>query len=177
MAKTKTWKTSIFISQFRNLWSNFSQDLMADNLFVGKIQNLDEQKLRDYFGQYGKISNVALCKHSKTGKPCGFGFVTFANSACTLWRCGIVHLYHGHVRPCACQTPWKCTMSLHAFIVAVVTKMLEFEHKIDGHVIAVHRATPRSQFVHITQFFYLACWRRDLSDKVVTCFLCVFCRV
>ena len=150
---------------------------MADNLFVGKIRNLDEQKLRDYFGQYGKISNVALCKHSKTGKPCGFGFVTFANSACTLWRCGIVHLYHGHVRPCACQTPWKCTMSLHAFIVAVVTKMLEFEHKIDGHVIAVHRATPRSQFVHITQFFYLACWRRDLSDKVVTCFLCVFCRV
>ena len=43
-------------------------------------------------------------------------------------------------------------MSLHAFIVAVVTKMLEFEHKIDGHVVAVHRATPRSPFVHITQY-------------------------
>ncbi|XP_074338396.1 heterogeneous nuclear ribonucleoprotein 1-like [Apium graveolens] len=49
-------------------------------LFIGGISwETDEQKLKDYFGNYGEVLLTSVMKDKITGKPRGFGFVVFAD--------------------------------------------------------------------------------------------------
>ncbi|KAL5112333.1 hypothetical protein TcWFU_006509 [Taenia crassiceps] len=51
-------------------------------LFVGGINHKTEEKsLRDYFSKYGEIVDVVVMKDSHTGKPRGFGFITFKDAS------------------------------------------------------------------------------------------------
>lgn len=51
-------------------------------LFVGGINHkTEESSLREYFSQFGEIVDVVVMKDSHTGKPRGFGFITFKDSA------------------------------------------------------------------------------------------------
>lgn len=51
-----------------------------NKLYVGNLPfSVDESQLRGVFSQYGEISELALIMDRDTGRPKGFGFVTFAN--------------------------------------------------------------------------------------------------
>jgi len=49
-------------------------------LFVGGISwETSEEKLKDYFGQYGDVLQVNIMRDKATGRPRGFGFVLFSD--------------------------------------------------------------------------------------------------
>jgi len=53
---------------------------MAQNkLYVGNFPySVEESQLREIFAQYGEISDLAMIMDRDTGRPKGFGFITFA---------------------------------------------------------------------------------------------------
>lgn len=47
-------------------------------LFVGGLkEGITEEHLKEYFGKYGKIEDCIVMKDKESGKPRGFGFVSF----------------------------------------------------------------------------------------------------
>lgn len=51
-------------------------------IFVGALpQELDDEGMKEYFSQYGKVEDCVVMRDKVTDKSRGFGFVTFANSA------------------------------------------------------------------------------------------------
>ena len=53
-----------------------------NKLYVGNLPfSVDEAQLRALFEPYGEISELALIMDRDTGRPKGFGFITFANQA------------------------------------------------------------------------------------------------
>ncbi|XP_031276948.1 heterogeneous nuclear ribonucleoprotein 1-like [Pistacia vera] len=49
-------------------------------LFIGGIAwDTTEDKLRDYFNQYGDVSQAVIMRDKTTGRPRGFGFVVFTD--------------------------------------------------------------------------------------------------
>ncbi|HET7395318.1 MAG TPA: RNA-binding protein [Gammaproteobacteria bacterium] len=56
--------------------------MQQNKLYVGNFPySVDESQLRDLFGEYGEITELALIMDRDTGRPKGFGFITFANQA------------------------------------------------------------------------------------------------
>ena len=53
---------------------------MAQNkLYVGNFPySVDESQLREMFSSYGEIEEILLIKDKMSGRPKGFGFITFA---------------------------------------------------------------------------------------------------
>ncbi|HSN17137.1 MAG TPA: RNA-binding protein, partial [Gammaproteobacteria bacterium] len=41
--------------------------------------SVDENQVRDIFAQYGEIENLSLIMDRDTGRPKGFGFITFVS--------------------------------------------------------------------------------------------------
>ncbi|MGH8127030.1 MAG: RNA recognition motif domain-containing protein [Gammaproteobacteria bacterium] len=58
----------------------FREIVMSQNkLYVGNFPySVNEDQLRGIFSQYGEISELALIMDRDTGRPKGFGFITFA---------------------------------------------------------------------------------------------------
>jgi len=53
-----------------------------NKLYIGNFPySVDEAQLRGIFSQYGEISELALIMDRDTGRPKGFGFITFATQA------------------------------------------------------------------------------------------------
>ncbi|KAK6914141.1 RNA recognition motif domain [Dillenia turbinata] len=51
-------------------------------LFIGGISwETSEEKLKDYFGNYGEVLQTVVMRDKVTGRPRGFGFVVFADPA------------------------------------------------------------------------------------------------
>lgn len=49
-------------------------------LFIGGISwETNEERLTDYFGQYGNVVQAVVMRDKITNKPRGFGFVVFAD--------------------------------------------------------------------------------------------------
>ncbi|XP_021888538.1 heterogeneous nuclear ribonucleoprotein 1-like, partial [Carica papaya] len=49
-------------------------------LFIGGIAwDTAEENLRDYFGQYGDVSEAVIMRDKITGRPRGFGFLVFSD--------------------------------------------------------------------------------------------------
>ena len=49
-------------------------------IYVGNLPfSTTEAELRDLFGQYGEVGEVALPTDRETGRPRGFGFVEMSN--------------------------------------------------------------------------------------------------
>lgn len=49
-------------------------------LFVGGISwETSDDKLKEYFGNYGEVLQTVVMKDKITGRPRGFGFVVFAD--------------------------------------------------------------------------------------------------
>lgn len=56
--------------------------MSQNKLYVGNFPySVDEAQLRGIFSQYGEISELALIMDRDTGRPKGFGFITFATQA------------------------------------------------------------------------------------------------
>ncbi len=56
--------------------------MQQNKLYVGNFPySVDESQLRELFAEYGEISELALIMDRYTGRPKGFGFITFANQA------------------------------------------------------------------------------------------------
>ena len=55
--------------------------MSANQLFVGGLGDTAEDALRSLFSSFGEISACAIVRDKKSGKPRGFGFVTFTESA------------------------------------------------------------------------------------------------
>jgi len=54
---------------------------MATKLFVGNLPwSTTEQELEELFAQYGQVEEVHLPTDRDTGRPRGFGFVTFVEA-------------------------------------------------------------------------------------------------
>ena len=54
--------------------------MQQNKLYVGNLPySVDEEQLRGIFAQYGEISQLNLIMDRDTGRPKGFGFITFAN--------------------------------------------------------------------------------------------------
>lgn len=50
-----------------------------NKLYVGNLPySVEEEQLRGIFSQYGEISQLNLIMDRDTGRPKGFGFITFA---------------------------------------------------------------------------------------------------
>ena len=53
-----------------------------NKLYVGNFPySVDEAQLRGIFAPYGEISDIKLIMDRDTGRPKGFGFITFAQQA------------------------------------------------------------------------------------------------
>ncbi|KAH8552340.1 hypothetical protein BGW37DRAFT_491549 [Umbelopsis sp. PMI_123] len=53
----------------------------TEKIFVGGIhQEVDEEEFRQFFSRFGKVIDVTLMTDRATGRPRGFGFVTFESS-------------------------------------------------------------------------------------------------
>lgn len=51
-------------------------------LFIGGISwETNEERLREYFSNYGEVLETLVMKDRKTGRPRGFGFIIFADPA------------------------------------------------------------------------------------------------
>ena len=51
-------------------------------IYVGNLSyDTTEDGLRDFFGQYGNISEIRLISDFQTGRSKGFGFITFSSDA------------------------------------------------------------------------------------------------
>lgn len=49
-------------------------------LFIGGIAwDTTEDKLKDYFGQYGDVTQTVIMRDKTTNRPRGFGFVIFSD--------------------------------------------------------------------------------------------------
>lgn len=47
-------------------------------IFVGGLpHNLEDEEFKNFFRQFGEIEDSAILKDKRTGKPRGFGFVTY----------------------------------------------------------------------------------------------------
>lgn len=54
--------------------------MKQNKLYVGNFPyTVDEEQLRELFSSYGEIEDLALIKDRDTGRPKGFGFITFAS--------------------------------------------------------------------------------------------------
>ncbi|PON44346.1 Splicing factor-like protein [Parasponia andersonii] len=55
-------------------------DLDEGKLFIGGIAwDTTEEKLSDYFGQYGEVTQTVIMRDKTTGRPRGFAFVVFSD--------------------------------------------------------------------------------------------------
>jgi RNA recognition motif-containing protein len=53
--------------------------MQQNKLYVGNLlYTVDDAQLRDLFGQYGEIQELALIMDRDTARPKGFAFITFA---------------------------------------------------------------------------------------------------
>ena len=53
--------------------------MQQNKLYVGNLPyTVEEAQLRDLFGEYGEIQDLALIMDRDTGRPKGFAFITFA---------------------------------------------------------------------------------------------------
>ena len=58
------------------------ESALMRKLFVRNLNaNITEEKLREFFTQFGDIEVIQLPMHNDSGKPKGFAFVTFTESA------------------------------------------------------------------------------------------------
>lgn len=54
--------------------------MQQNKLYVGNLPfSVNEEQLRGVFAQYGDISELSLIMDRDTGRPKGFGFITFAS--------------------------------------------------------------------------------------------------
>jgi len=54
--------------------------MQQNKLYVGNLPyTVDDAQLRDLFGKYGQIDELAVIMDRDTGRPKGFAFVTFAS--------------------------------------------------------------------------------------------------
>lgn len=57
-----------------------SMDSDEGKLFLGGIAwDTTEERLSDYFGKYGDVSQTVIMRDKITGRPRGFGFVVFSD--------------------------------------------------------------------------------------------------
>lgn len=71
-------------SSARRELKNSNDDSSAGKLFVGGIAwETNEESFTKYFSKYGEISDSVIMMDKVTGRPRGFGFVTFADSEVT----------------------------------------------------------------------------------------------
>ncbi|XP_072051105.1 uncharacterized protein [Amphiura filiformis] len=55
----------------------------AGKIFVGGVsQNTTEDDFRNHFNKYGEVIDCVLMKETTTGRPRGFGFVTYKDPSC-----------------------------------------------------------------------------------------------
>ena len=54
---------------------------MNNKIYIGNLTyNISKQAIEEAFGKFGTVTDVALITDSKTGRPKGFGFITFESS-------------------------------------------------------------------------------------------------
>ena len=52
------------------------------NIYVGNLSyNLQEEELKQLFGEFGEVTSVNIIKDKYTGQGKGFGFIEMANEA------------------------------------------------------------------------------------------------
>ncbi|KAG2297177.1 hypothetical protein Bca52824_043846 [Brassica carinata] len=61
-------------------------------LFIGGISwDTDEEKLREYFSNYGDVVEAVIMRDRATGRARGFGFIVFADPSVAESHLGETH--------------------------------------------------------------------------------------
>ena len=56
----------------------FKGETNIRKIFVGGLpHNLGDEEFKNYFDVYGEIEDSAILRDKRTGKPRGFGFITY----------------------------------------------------------------------------------------------------
>jgi RNA recognition motif-containing protein len=51
----------------------------AEKMFVGGVPDISDREFKEFFGKFGVVTEANVMFDRNTGRPRGFGFVTFAN--------------------------------------------------------------------------------------------------
>ena len=62
--------------------TGFRMEMEPGKLFIGGISwDTNEDRLREYFQNFGTVVEAVIMKDRKTGRARGFGFIVFADPA------------------------------------------------------------------------------------------------
>lgn len=73
---------SLCHSHFQRVLPHRAMDSDESKLFIGGLAwDTTEEKLTEYFNQYGDVTQAVIMRDKATGRPRGFGFVVFSDPA------------------------------------------------------------------------------------------------
>lgn len=73
-----------FFDWWGELWLIIAEEMESDlgKLFIGGISwDTDEERLKEYFRNYGEVVEAVIMRDRATGRARGFGFVVFSDPA------------------------------------------------------------------------------------------------
>ena len=70
---------SYFLRQKKHTGENNSE---GEQVYIGNLSyRVRERHLREYFSQYGEITQLRIIKNHNTGRSKGFGFITYKSGS------------------------------------------------------------------------------------------------
>lgn len=115
-------------------------------VFIGGISwDTDEDRLREYFCNYGDVIEAVIMKDRNTGRARGFGFVVFADPAVAERVVREKHIIDGRTVSHLCIFIWKFRLCSIKYTSVGFTRM---KLEGDSHYLGAHFNVMFSKTMH-----------------------------